>query len=269
MDIFSNRECHQNRKYSSLSSNGNFLRINILLAYVMLSTIAYAQFTEDLGDICYDIGYRYATTDIDPIEGIYSVSMESKILLNGEVIKQKHSEGDLTIYSNSKGRIRDFNNKFEFCRIGNTPTYDVDVLWPQWDITQHERIRIKKTDFFDVSFSLTYEMPQTEVKNKFADFYVPGLKVTYSLQCTKMLPDRKLVAEVLSLLKKREESETKIWTGTGFSITNSLVVTNYHVIDKAKSIYITNETIKDTIPVSIVASSKEKDIAILSVGERK
>ncbi len=165
-----------------------FLRMSTLLVFLLISAISFAQLTEEWDDICYDIGYRCATTDIDPIEGIYSVSIESKILLNNEVVSQKHSDGDLTIYSNSKGKIRDYDNKFEFCRIGNTQTYDVDVLWPQCDIVQHERIRIKNTDFFDVSFSLTYEMPQTELKNKFGNFYTLGLRAVYNLQCKKNTP---------------------------------------------------------------------------------
>lgn len=245
-----------------------FLRMSTLLVFLLINAISFAQLTEELNDILYDIGYRCATTDIDPIEGTYSVSIESKLLLNNEVVSKKHFDGDITIYSNSKGNIRDYNNKFEFCRIGKTQTYDVDVLWPQCDVVQHERIRIKNTNFFDVSFSLTYELPQSELRNKFGDFYASGLKVVHSLLCKKTLPDKALVDGVMSLLKIRKDSETLVWTGTGFSITNNMVATNFHVIDNAKSIYITNEVIKDTIPAAMVVSSKEKDIAILSVETR-
>jgi S1-C subfamily serine protease len=226
---------------------------------------SYAQFTDELGDICYDIGFRCITTDIDPIEGLYTVSTESKIMQNNEVVKQLHTDGSLTIYSNSDGTIRDYNNKFEFHRIGRTQSYDVNILWPEYDITKHERIRINYTDFFDVSFSLTYEMPQLELKARFGEYYVPGLKAVYSIQCKKIIPNRKMIEEVLAVLEKQKESETKIWTGTGFSITNNLIVTNFHVVDEAKSIYITNEIIKDTISASIIASDQENDLAILSV----
>ena len=74
-----------------------------------------------------------------------------------------------------------------------------------------------------------------------------------------------MIEEVLALVEKQKEYETNIWTGTGFSITGNLVVTNFHVIDEAKSIYITNEIIKDTIPASIIASDKENDLAVLSI----
>ena len=237
----------------------------ILLIFMFKCNSSFAQFTDEMGDICYDIGYRCITTNIDPIEGLYSVSTESKILLNNEVVKQQHSDGSLTIYSNSNGIIRDYNNKFKFSRIGRTQTYDVDVLWPEYDITQHKRIRIEGSDFFDVSFSLTYEMPQMELKSRFGEYYDPGLKAVYSIRCHKILPDKNLVNKVSSILEKRKENQTLIWTGTGFSISNNMIATNFHVIDKSKSIYITNEFLKDTIPATIIATDERKDIAIISI----
>ena len=108
-------------------------------------------------------------------------------------------------------------------------------------------------------------MPQLELKSRFGEHYVPGLKAVYSIKCKKILPDKKLVEKALAMVEKRKDFETKIWTGTGFSITNNLIATNFHVVDKAKSIYITNETIKDTLFASIITSDQENDIAILSI----
>lgn len=237
----------------------------LLLIFIISSKSSFAQFTDEMGDICYDIGFRCVTTNIDPIEGLYNVSIESKVFLGNEVLKQQHSDGSLIIYSNSNGTIRDYNNKFEFYRIGDTQTYDVNILWPEYDITKHKRIRIEGTDFFDVSFSLTYEMPQLGLQSKFGEYYVSGLKAIYTIQCKKILPDKKLVEKVTTDLEKRKATETLTWSGTGFSISNKLIVTNFHVIDKAKRIYITNEVVKDTIPAKVVASDENKDIAILCV----
>ena len=240
----------------------------VLLLLLFWGKSSFAQLSEEFDDICYDIGFRCVTTDIDPIEGIYEVSTVSKILLNNEIIKQQQSDGSLTIYSNSNGQPRDYNNKFEFCRIGRTQSYDVNILWPEYNITQHKRIRIECSDFFDVSFSLTYEMPQVELKERFGEYYVPGLKAIYSICCKKIIPDRKSVEEIYAYLEKRKETEIKIWTGSGFAISNNIIVTNHHVINKALSIYVTNESVKDTIPATIIASDEKKDIAILSVSNR-
>lgn len=243
----------------------NVKYLNAILIMMLVSSPAFAQLPEEFDDICYDIGFRCVTTEIDPIEGIYEVSTESKILLNNEVIKQQHSDGNLAIYSNSNGLPRDYNNKFEFYRIGRTQSYDVNILWPEYNVTQHERIRIEGTNFFNVTFSLTYEMPQVELRAKFGEYYVPGLKAIYNIQCKKILPDRSSVEQALAVLKKRKESEIRVWTGTGFSISNNIVVTNSHVINQAETICITNETINDTIRATVIANDEENDIAILSV----
>lgn len=251
----------------SVSKIGTSLRLFFVLTLLFLGrNYSFAQFTDELGDICYDIGYRYVTTDIDPIEGLYTVYTESKITLNDKVVQQQKSEGNLTIYSNTGGTIRDYNNKFEFYRIGRTKTYDVSILWPEYNLTQHERIRIECTDFFDVSFSLTYEMPQLELKKRFGEYYVEGLKAIYTIHCEKIIPDRQSVEEIYAYLEEYKENETRIWTGSGFSISNHMIVTNYHVVDQALSIYVTNESIKDTIFATVIASDEIKDIAILSVG---
>ena len=271
-DMDSRQKDKSSKDFRSLYSMcGNYASLRLLWVLQLLllwCNPSFAQLPEEFDDICYDIGFRCITTEIDPIEGIYEVSTVSKILLNNEIIKQQQSDGSLTIYSNTGGTIRDYNNKFEFCRIGRTQTYDVSILWPEYNITQHKRIRIECTDFFDVSFSLTYEMPQIELKERFGEYYVPGLKAIYSIHCKKIIPDRKSVEEIYAYLEKRKETEIKIWTGSGFSISNNIIVTNFHVIDKAISIYVTNESVKDTIPATIIASDEKKDIAILSVTNR-
>ena len=51
-----------------------YLQRNLIVPISFIfATPLFAQFPEELGDICYDIGFRSATTDIDPIEGVYTV----------------------------------------------------------------------------------------------------------------------------------------------------------------------------------------------------
>ena len=243
-----------------------YLQRNLIVPISFIfATPLFAQFPEELGDICYDIGFRSATTDIDPIEGVYTVSIESKILYNDKVIEHKKSDGDLIIYSNSNGKISDYNNKFEFCRIGKTQTYDVNILWPKYNITQHERMRIKGSNFFDVVFSLSYEMPQIELKALFDELYVPSIRAIYNIQCSKILPNKDQINKIMAFIEKRKATEKRFWTGTGFSIAKNIVATNYHVIDKSKHIYIINESIKDTLSASLIAFDQEKDLALLSI----
>lgn len=173
-----------------------------LLLLLIFSCHCFAQEQEEFDDICYDIGFRYGTGNIDPIEGIYSASQDFKFLIGDKVINQQQTEGDVIIYSNSNGTPRDYDNKYEFYRIGQTKTYDVNILWPAYNITQHKRIRLVYTDFFDVTFSLTVELPQQELKERFGEYYVQGLKATYTIHCKKILPNKKLIEEINKELKQ-------------------------------------------------------------------
>lgn len=57
------------------------------------------------------------------------------------------------------------------------------------------------------------------------------------------------------------------WSGTGFALKNNYIVTNYHVIEDAKSIWIqgVNGDFNTKYTASIVASDKFNDLAILKV----
>jgi len=61
--------------------------------------------------------------------------------------------------------------------------------------------------------------------------------------------------------------ENSVWTGTGFSLTNNYIATNYHVIEDARSIQILgiNGNFKNTYNASVVATDKYNDLAILKV----
>ena len=114
-DMDSRQKDKSSKDFRSLYSMcGNYASLRLLWVLQLLllwCNPSFAQLPEEFDDICYDIGFRCITTEIDPIEGIYEVSTVSKILLNNEIIKQQQSDGSLTICSNTGGTIRDYNNK--------------------------------------------------------------------------------------------------------------------------------------------------------------
>ena len=64
-------------------------------------------------------------------------------------------------------------------------------------------------------------------------------------------------------------SESDEWSGTGFALKNGYVVTNYHVIDGAKSITI--QGVKGDFNISynasVVGSDKNNDLALLKISD--
>ena len=73
-------------------------------------------------------------------------------------------------------------------------------------------------------------------------------------------------------IKKKAEKEAAIelpqnWTGTGFALNNSYVVTNYHVIENAKKITLKgiNGNFSTQYTASVAASDKKNDLALLKL----
>ena len=66
-------------------------------------------------------------------------------------------------------------------------------------------------------------------------------------------------------------TEAQEWSGTGFAINNGYVVTNYHVVEDAKSINISgiNGDFNTTYTASVVATDKINDLAIIRVSDSR
>lgn len=63
--------------------------------------------------------------------------------------------------------------------------------------------------------------------------------------------------------------QAETWSGTGFAIGNGCLVTNYHVIENAKSIHIqgVRGSFANTYQASVVGSDKNNDLAILKISD--
>lgn len=66
-------------------------------------------------------------------------------------------------------------------------------------------------------------------------------------------------------------TETQEWSGTGFALNNGYVVTNYHVVEDAKSINISgiNGDFNTSYTASVVATDKINDLAIIKVSDSR
>lgn len=66
-------------------------------------------------------------------------------------------------------------------------------------------------------------------------------------------------------------TEAQEWSGTGFALNNGYVVTNYHVVEDAKSINISgiNGDFNDSYTASVVATDKINDLAIIRVSDSR
>lgn len=63
---------------------------------------------------------------------------------------------------------------------------------------------------------------------------------------------------------------TQEWSGTGFALNNGYIVTNYHVIDNAKSIHIQGVMgdFENKYAATIIATDKYNDLALLQISDK-
>lgn len=82
----------------------------------------------------------------------------------------------------------------------------------------------------------------------------------------KTYPTVQMYQEAIKM-KSEAESKPTMWSGTGFALAENHIVTNYHVVEEAKNIYIQgiNGDFNNKYKASVVATDKFNDLAILKV----
>ena len=88
--------------------------------------------------------------------------------------------------------------------------------------------------------------------------------ISYNERIKKKEEEEKRIAEEEA---KKAAEMPKSWSGTGFALTSNYIVTNYHVIENAKSITIQgiNGNHVNKYGATVIATDKNNDLAILKV----
>lgn len=194
---------------------------------------------------------------LDPIEGVYDVEAQVSQTNTSQKNKGTH---ELYIYKISEGKFGVLENKdIVITRIGDTNAYNITRHYKKEDVT--DRVYLIN----GISFEWNHEIPQSQIIYD-AGRMAAGIRVFIKWNAIKTYPTTSMYADVL---RKHVEEETKpiTWTGTGFALTNNYIVTNYHVVEEAKSISIQgiNGLFNNKYGATIVATDKVNDLAILKV----
>lgn len=195
-------------------------------------------------------------TKLDPIEGVFEWESHSYASFRGRSQSQKWdgvsvitklSGNEFIVtdnYGNDDGRrIR---------RIGDSNWYTITFKDGNGSLCK------KKFQLDGTTFSFGDD-----------EYFSNGLRSSNNTTFIKSYPTKRMYAEAI---KKKAEKEAAIelpqnWTGTGFALNNSYVVTNYHVIENAKKITLKgiNGNFSTQYTASVAASDKKNDLALLKL----
>lgn len=69
----------------------------------------------------------------------------------------------------------------------------------------------------------------------------------------------------------RKAAEPDDWSGTGFALNNGYIVTNYHVVERAKTIkvYGVNGNMSSSYSAQVVATDRTNDLAIIKISDTR
>ncbi len=201
-------------------------------------------------------------SSLDPIEGEYDVQMGFKTTSPFEpneitntllFIIKKPGINDYSIYAIEDGMFGTVSNP-RIERIGSTNAYRFIYGNSSVRAILENNIRLKADILLSSSDAKEFASNQR---------FSYQIIVTYDL--VKKYPTGYMYAEASRRIE--ENAKPSSWTGTGFALTNNYIVTNYHVIEDAKSISIQgiNGNFNNKYVANVVATDKVNDLAILKV----
>lgn len=209
--------------------------------------------------------YKDNILALDPIEGLYDLQYEEFYVT--PFVNQTWGEnrvkwyikesvrgcGNFDIYILGKNGTLE-KNKFSINRVGKTNAYYCHLF------TSEVRFFLEDNAYFRYSLTLDHSSAKSVMKNP---NLAPSVKITTKMEGIKTYPTKDDYAEAYN----KEVQESMTWTGSAFALNQNYIVTNYHVVENAKSILIKGikGDFSTEYEASLIASDKNTDLAILQI----
>ena len=227
--------------------------------------------------------FKEHITELDPLEGIYSVENNFTIIFaNGETIednslqkvviikKEEQVYIEYIIQGESGAGGSGYLQYTKYEKIGETSSYNSIWKWDCCSETATKRIYLESL----LGFSYTIVLPKKVLKQTYpGNKQINSSTVKTTRSYIKDYPTRSMYEEVLSdTQEKEEEPDAPItWSGTGWALGNGYLVTNNHVSDGARTITIKGigGDLNTGYFAEVVASDKTNDIAVLKIKDSR
>ena len=122
-----------------------------------------------------------------------------------------------------------------------------------------------------MQFFVKYSVPEKQLQHDMGNSYRRGIDVSFSYSFDKTYPTREMYLKIKQKSIKPEIKKEKQdqWSGTGFALKDGYILTNYHVVEKAKSIRIhgVNGKYENPFNAIIISYDKVNDLALLRIDD--
>lgn len=248
-----------------------YMRNLILFLFLCIDFVAYTQTIEDLRK-----DYASNILTLDPIEGEYDVEAFGEYITPfvHQNLKQKkfkmwivRDNNDFIFYvvlgnGNFKSNVQPNEEAGIHTLYRIEPIGDTNAYWFSFD-TSTTRIYLQNRNHFEAKLQLDNNSAKKFTGNRNLS---SSVNIFPSYDFIKVYPTSSMYADALRK-KVEEESKPTSWTGTGFALNSNYVVTNYHVVEEAKTISIqgVNGNFNRKYSATVVGTDKYNDLAVLKV----
>lgn len=211
--------------------------------------------------------YERNIDKLDPIEGVYDWIIEQSGENAYMTFPAQSTNEKAYIYKDQSGNYKLYGIENTIIkRVGGFNIYNYVIRWPGSNVTCSSRFAFKENTIFDVNYSI----PDQQLRYELGRKYQAGFKVKYKLSFIKEYPTPEMYAKQ-NEKESMQKSSIKEWSGSGFALNNGFVVTNYHVIENAKSIRVQVVNGNSTFEYNaiVVSSDKVNDLAIIKIKDSR
>lgn len=205
--------------------------------------------------------FKNNANNLDPIEGVWSLSVNYNIYNNSEVLINNNSQEHILTLA-----IYKKNNDY-FSYVVNQ------------DEPQKAEIKFIKTAASNGYIIETFDDMSFKTSIKTTAILTDGILINYSYKDTnqyksfKNLPEGSFLIfnnELLKIYPKENDIKTGVSSGTGFAISsNGIIATNYHVIEGASSIKVRgiNFDFDKFYNAKVLAVDTNNDVALIKIDD--
>lgn len=258
---------YRNQRSNEKKQNNNMkYRLSLLALLLAVTNFSYSQkqgYMSKFSSIQQIRSYYKSNIlALDPLEGEYDTQMG--FTTNSPFMEDESVNDDLFIvkdpltkifhiYALDNGILRESTTP-RFESIGTTNAYRVYYGNSSNRAVLENNIRLK----------VNIELSPQDAKN-FASNQRFSYRIIISFDFVKKYPTAAMYSQAAR--KAQEDAQPKEWTGTGFALNNNYIVTNYHVVDGAKTISIQgiNGDFNHKYQAEVVATDNHNDLAIIKV----
>lgn len=265
------------------------MRKNILFYVLLLFCNVSLNAQNDHNENWYRNYFKEHIEELDPIEGIYSLTLHNKVSYMGDNMLNDFTNSTVAIIKKGAyyeqyelSKDKGGRGTIEFIRfypIGETQIYDCKWKWFGCSDLASCRVVMDNMFYFKTDINVT-DCVKEQTHNHFISMgakrdknFCYNFSQEFNSTYFKSFPTRSMYEEAIANAQRKieEESLPSAWSGSGWALGNGYLVTNYHVVDEARTISVKGigGDQNTGYAAEVVATDKTNDIAVLKIKDSR